>query len=121
MTLLPTAVTIVTKDIHSFVVTCSENNVSLINKETLRKEALVLEPHSVGCRADEAEWAAAGTFSWRALSDPFWVNQRSQTFLIIISTVDIIVCVIFVLAILIVAARLGFGSIVNQEKPSQLI
>ena len=105
--------TIVTKDIHSFVVTCSQDNASLINRETLRKEAPVLEPHSVGCRADEAEWAAAGTFSWRAPSDPFWVNQHAETFLIIISTVDIIVCVIFVLTILIVAARLGFVSI-NQ-------
>ena len=106
--------------VTSFVLTCSQNNASLINKETLKKEALVLEPHSVGCRADEAEWAAAGTFSWRALSDPFWVNQHAETFLII-NTVDIIVCVIVILTIVIVAARLGFGSIVNQEKPSQPI
>ena len=51
----------------------------------------------------------------------FGSTSMLRPYNLIISIVDIIVCVIVILTIVIVAARLGFVSIINQEKPSQLI
>ena len=51
----------------------------------------------------------------------FGSTSMLRPYNLIISIVDIIVCVIVILTIVIVAARLGFVSIINPEKPSQLI